>query len=72
MIIAKIENQEGIENIDSIIDAADAVMVARDNMGVEIPAEKVPFIQKTLHELLRRAIRCGALRKIIFQLVALR
>ena len=47
-VIAKVENGEGIKNIDRIINAADGIMVARGDMGVEIPACDVPHVQKMI------------------------
>ena len=47
-LLAKIENQQGIENIDEIIDAADGIMIARGDMGIEVPFEMVPVYQKMI------------------------
>lgn len=54
-VVAKIEKPEAILNIDEIIEATDAIMVARGDLGVELPAEEVPMIQKMIVEKCNRA-----------------
>jgi len=55
-IISKIENKEGVDNIDEIIEISDGVMIARGDLGVEVPAEEVPVIQK---EIINKCLAAG-------------
>ena len=55
-VIAKIENMQGINNLDEILEVSDGIMVARGDMGVEVPLEEVPLIQKRM---IRKAVARG-------------
>lgn len=55
-IIAKIENMQGIENVEEILEVADGIMVARGDLGVEVPLEEVPVLQKRL---IKKAVAKG-------------
>lgn len=54
-IISKIENAEGIANLTSIVEVSDGIMVARGDLGIEVPIEKVPRYQKEMVDLCRQS-----------------
>ncbi len=54
-IISKIENQQGVDNVEEILEVSDGMMVARGDLGVELPAEQVPIIQKRIIAMANRA-----------------
>lgn len=58
-VIAKIEKKEAVDNLDSIIEVADGIMIARGDLGVELPAQEVPVLQKTIIK------RCNELGKLV-------
>ncbi len=58
-IVPKIESQDGVENFDAILELSDGIMVARGDLGVEVPAEEVPVIQKNIIE------KCNAAGKFV-------
>ena len=66
LLMAKLERGEGIDNIDSIMPEVDAVMVARGDLGVEIPMERVPRVQK---EVVRKANQAGKIGVIATQIL---
>jgi len=58
-IISKIESQEGVDNIDEILEVSDGIMVARGDLGVEIPTEEIPMVQKEIIK------KCNSLSKYV-------
>lgn len=65
-IIAKIERREAFNNIDSILEATDAIMVARGDLGNEFPIEEIPFIQ---HEIIEKSRRAGKMVIVATQML---
>lgn len=66
MVMAKLERAEGVENLDSIMQEVDGIMVARGDLGVEIPMERVPIVQK---DIVRKAAEQGKISCIATQML---